>query len=290
MTKAKEAPDIKPFEKLTFTEAPVLYDADAVQAISFTDRRFTKKGVVEVRVAHKLNPLTDERFLERERQFENQSSANKDSVLGNAIPSEKLWNDLVIERIGYQPRDDWKKLVKITDKSVVLSTYLHLEADNHDSEDAFNDDFLIDETETACMTFRAFFGGIPLDDWRSWLTSGKVPSNVDIAPENYENIVALIRKGIAPNILLEVKHFFQEPSKAETDAAIALLFDTPDRSKLASRNRSEKTRSERWIELYKGVSEGHEGYAGRVPAWHQVSATRAFFAQEVARLGESIGG
>jgi hypothetical protein len=79
MTKTKEAPDIKPFEQLTFKEAPVLYDADVPQVISFNDRRHTKNGIIELRVAHKLNPLTDDRFLERERQFENQSSANKDS-------------------------------------------------------------------------------------------------------------------------------------------------------------------------------------------------------------------
>jgi hypothetical protein len=291
MTKTKEAPDIKPFEQLTFKEAPVLYDADVPQVISFNDRRHTKNGIIELRVAHKLNPLTDDRFLERERQFDSQPQSNKDAVFANVAPSEKLWSDLVIERVGYKPRDDWKKIVKITDKSVVLSTYMHLEADDQESDDGFNDDFLIDETETTCLSFRAFFGGISLEDWRSWLTSGKVPSNVDLSPANYDSILALIRKGIAPNILLEVRHFFHEPSKAETDAALALLFDRPDRSKLASRSRRvEKCRSERWIELYQAVTEGTEGYTGRVPAWHQVSAARAFFAQEVARLGESIGG
>ena len=289
--KTKEQP-FKLFRELQFTAPPVLFDADAEQVIPFTDRRSTRKGVVSSRAAHKLKALGDERFMQREREFaeqkKNRRSQDASVGLADAAPTESLWADIVTERIGYVPRDDWKERTKSVDKINVVSALLTMTHVADEAEEVDGGALLIDEDEKICLAFQVFFGGILLQDWKEWLTTGIVPSNVTLTPDSHDSIITLLEKDISPSMLLDVKFYFVEPSKAQTDEAISLLMGSPDRSKLASSTRDKKLDAEKWLGLFENTTDGSEGYLNRVPLWHKLAAVQTFFTQEIARLGESV--
>lgn len=283
----------KSFEDLKFDLPEILYNPDLPQVVPFMDRRRTANGTIDVRVAHVMGPLSDERFMVRERELNTLAKQKKTGVdvFGDAKPTEVMWGDIVLDRVGYKPHADWKKKVKLVDKIGVLNAMLHIElVDEEVQESIYNDDFLLDEDDQACLVFHALFSGISLDEWKDWFISGSFPSNIEMDYEIYETLLMNIRRGVSPNILLKVKHFFKEAIKSQLDEALSLLFGGPNRSKLASsaRNNNEPLASDRWLTLYDQVATGNEGYAKRVPKWHKIESVRAYFAQELARLGESV--
>ena len=289
--KKKEELKFKPLSELQFDLPALKYDADAPQTIPFLTDIRTRDGIQTARVGHRLAPITDERFIEREREIKQQTdnkTFNDANLFSNSKPTEDLFDDVAIERIGFKERDDWKQVTETTDKLNSVFAVLVCDLITDEAEDALDDDFLVDDEQETCLRFKVFFGGIPLDDWKQWFESGHFPETFKDAftPDVYESAIALIRRGISPSVRLEVRHFFGRETKAQMDEASAMFFGIPDRSKLASAARNGKTLSERWIDLYEQSCKSAEGYTGRIPNWNKVSAAKAYFELILANLGK----
>ena len=273
------------FDKAQFNQKPVLFDSDANQTIPFFDTRYTKSGVVNFRAAHTFAPLTDERLFQHEKNIELFSRKNKNiGAIENTQPTIDLWDDLIVARQGYTPREDWKAKVKSVDKIAVVTSLLHVQL--IETEDVLDEDTLINEDDLTCLKFRVFYGGISLEEWRKWYQTGLFPENIKLSETQFDEGLTLLRKDIAPSVVLTTSFYFAEASDTQLDEANAILFGGNAPNKLASAAHEKKTNAEKWVELYNAVCESAEGYTGRVPAYHAAAATRVFFYQESARVGK----
>jgi hypothetical protein len=289
--KEKEKLEFKSLEELQNNLPPILYDADAQQIIPFLDERETQQGKISIRVAHVIDPLPDLRYFQREREFKQQSEAkNRPSgVFANSNPTELLWSELAVDRIGYKPREGWKSRVKTIDKMDVIGTLLALTpAETQQKADALDAEYLLDDDELVYLSFEKFYGGVTVGDWKEWLISGNLPENVKLDAESYPVVIEHLKRGIAPRIMLTVTFAFKpNPSNLQLDEASSMIFGTPAPNKLASASKEEKTDAERWFALYQKVCDSAEGYKDRIPAHDAVPATQMFFAKELSRLGKS---
>jgi hypothetical protein len=223
-------------------EKEIVYDADANQEIPL---EIKKNGQI-YRVAHILEPLSDERFFQREREFESLSKRKNNNPLSIELqaPNHDLWNDLAVERKGYAKNPaDWKEKTNPLDKAGVISALLHTQSVETDSMDT---EALFDEDEGETVELRVLQSGT----------------------------------------LLSVSHDFREPSKNELDEYTAILSNAPRKNVLASMHKL--TVAERLCALYDEVCASATGYAGRVPAWHKITATQTFFLSQISRLGKSV--
>ena len=288
MTKAKEVTEeFKPvsFENLVYDLPAVLYDSRAVQDVSFYDERNTPQGKIKFLAAFRLDPLTNERFLQREKDF---SVRAKNKSASGTHPTEKLFDDLVTERIGnYKPRPDWKSKIKPVDKFGAISTLTHIQQITEEIN-LLDDEVLFDDDALTCLKFSVFYGGVAVEEWREWFSSGRFPENVVLSSESYESALAKIKKGIKPNILLTVSFNLREASLVQLSEAEAITFGLPSPAKLASAARDERTFAQRWLELCEVIFDAAEGYRSTPPDWHKIEAVRSHLHNEAQRLGKSL--
>lgn len=123
-----------------------LYNADAEQTVSITVGENTAK---RYSLKHKFKPVTDKRFISfKENVIEafRRSLAENDSVdsinpNGANHLTVALWDELVIERIGYVEREDWKESTSVKHKTKAVDRLLATRIrQSEDTEELFDDD------------------------------------------------------------------------------------------------------------------------------------------------------
>jgi hypothetical protein len=104
-----------------------------------------------------------------------------------------------------------------------------------------------------------------------------------LGDDDFEVNLRVLQSGV----LIETAHYFREETKAEMDEFLAIMSEKPNPNALASATKREEL-SERLCALYDAMATGSEGYAGRVPAWHKVTAVSTHLSRQFARLGKSL--
>lgn len=281
-----------PFEKITYPLDPLLYDADAEQTVPFIHTKGTKQGMRDFRVGHVFKPLKDVPFLEREQALYARTKKDAGGLFANAEPTEKLWSDTVIGRIGYPERADWKSKVEFEAKLTTIGQLTHVQLDPSLQTDGTESEIIIDEDELYTLFFHLFFGGIPLADWHTWLTSGTFPSNFEFSEAHYFDICDLVARGISPSALIRVSHSFGQETKAHLDEATELMFGVQAKNRLASaaRRPDEPSPFERYVALYEELCLECTGYKSRVPIWVKGKVAKDFMEQKLIHVGKSVSG
>lgn len=87
-------------------------------------------------------------------------------------------------------------------------------------------------------------------------------------------------------LIVNLSHSFRPETKAEMDEYMALAFETPDDTKLASAKRQQKER--RLVEIGRKLLKDTSGYkdSSPVPAWHLAETTERFFLRQMAQAGK----
>ena len=278
MKKPKNATKIKPFDEIKFTGESVLYDSTVEQTIPFSTLVKTASGFSEIWLAHRFKPLTDKRYIQRSAEVAAETAKSGKSEIPYE-PSAKLWNDLIIEKIGYKPRDDWKTATSLEHKMSGLNGLFFAQFLDEKTDDVLESEILFDDDDN-CLRFDVLFGGVPLDTWREWLTSGVMPANLSewFDAAQYETALKLIERSIAPAVRLEVRHYLAPATGDQLNEYTLLNDNKPRKGVLATAAKvNQETKEERLIALYKQTKVRAEGYKTDAPAWHLVAAAEWHF-------------
>lgn len=221
------------------------YDMTAEQTIPFS----LEKNGKPYRVSHKISPLGDLRYIALEDRKEEVKKNTVRSQTAVLKPSTDLWDDLIIERIGYAAVDDIRKKTYIMDKVKcilgLLYTKIKLNSIPEEPSDVLEADILFSDDEAN------------------------------------EVILEVLQNGV----LITTNHFFSEETQDQMDEYLSILTGSPVPNKLASMGHK-KSKAERLVDLYDEVHLRHFGYKDgtEVPAWHKVPAVMDFFARQFSRM------
>jgi hypothetical protein len=148
MTKAKEAIEAKEPQLIE-------YDSRISQRVPLQ----LEQNGNNIRVAHILKPLTNERYLEYQDQVADLATRIKKISTEIMSPQYQLWCDLVEGREGYKERDDWKEKTHKNDAVAAVSALLSTQVlDNSEVEGAKAE--LYDEDALTVIHFRALQSGV----------------------------------------------------------------------------------------------------------------------------------
>lgn len=235
-TTKKDKKEIMPYE----------YNATLSQTIPL---RLEKNGKI-YRVTHELKPLTEARFFSFEKQKEDLNKTVSRSQTSALIPTVELWNDLIVDRVGYASTDDIKKTY-IMDKvnailGLIYSKVIEIPDNGKEEIDILDAEMLFDDSELNEIKLEVMQGGV----------------------------------------LMTTSHFFTEETQDQMDEYLSIISNTPSPSRLASTARDKRSKAERVAELYDEVHIKHFGYAegSEVPAWHKLPAVMYFFAYQFNRM------
>ncbi|MGC2239110.1 MAG: hypothetical protein WA584_23345 [Pyrinomonadaceae bacterium] len=289
MKENKTPTEFKPanFEDLVFDQPAVEYDADVEQVIPFPVEKRTPKGVIESRLAHRIKAFKDERFLEREREFFDNEKKSVKSV----EPSKKLWRDLFIEGYGYAKADDLAGSIPFNHQVNVLSGLNHIELISDKDENILEEEFLFDVEETTCLRFNVLYGGIALDEWKQWLSTGHLPVNLEpnFTGNVYLKVLSLIKRGISPSVQLEVNFYYRSATDGNIEEYGLIRQGKPRKGVFASAARAqEETRAARLLDLSKQVEAKTAGFKQRVPAQFRTHAVETYMLLQINELGKSL--
>lgn len=262
-----------PYNELTFDLPALEYDADADSIIPFEI-----KGKL---IAHKIKAISDERYLQREREVANLSN-NADVMK----PTRDLWKSVVIERYNCVDRDDWKD--KVSDEQILntIAGYTYLTEDG-DSLLETDEDTPLDDEEVYQLNFTAFYGGITKEQWQEWFISGHFPSNIALTETQYHQCLEYFKKGIAFRYYLPVSFEFSPTITDAQRREFILILSNKPKDTLVSGLKNKESITERSVSLYRDLCRNATGYKGRVPVWHQVVAVSRYLALKIEELGKS---
>lgn len=284
MKKQDKKETFKPLEEITFSGESIFYDAAAEQTIPFPVTQKTAGGFFDTWLAHRFAPVSDKQFLDYVRKNDEEVAQSNQTD----APGFELWDNIAIERIGYVPKDDWKEKTPTTHKIQALKNLLKCEPVVEMKTDVLESEFLFDDEEN-CLRFNVPFGGVPLETWRGWLTGGIMPANLSewFDENEYEKAVRMLNKNIAPAVMIEVRHYFNQASEEQKNEYSLIGQNKPRKGVLATAAKANReTKTERLIGLYEGVRVRHEGYKGEPPAFHKFTIADQFLSWTYIDLGK----
>lgn len=251
MTKAKKQIATEgftePFKPKDPTEAldPILYDVREPQTIPFRVNR----GGKDFRVAHTVQPPSNDRFFQLQSELEDSLTRAKKASTIVFDPKFALWKEIALSRDGFKDRDDWKEVTHPSDAVGVVNALLHVQVQTEDEMEITNEDELLDDEALYVVGFNAQQGNA---------------------------------------LLIGLSHSFREESKAEMDEYLAIMANEPNPNELASAvklSRAEKFNrlGKKLLKGRSGYADGSE-----TPAWHLAFTTEIFLARQLSRMGKSL--
>ena len=228
--------------------AGYLYDADSRQTIPLE----IEKSGRRYRVSHTLEPLSDDRWYQLERERDGaRRRITKDQAFSTAAfaPNSKLWQEIAVGRAGYAERDDWRAATHIFDRTQAVSALLSAVP-------------------------------VPPPDEQSDILDAEL-----LADDEYVITLQVMQSGV----LMATTHFLREETTEEMDQYLAIQSEKPGPFDLPSAAGSLKCAAERLAALYDRIVVSSDGYTGRVPAWHKAAVAKEHFGRQFLRMGKSSG-
>lgn len=260
-----------------------LYDAAKPQIIPF----IASINGNDFHVAHKTQALSDERFFAySQSDFEWRKKYTGERATSVKAEKEKhnLWLDLVQDRYGWKPKDDWKKDAPDEYKEIVIDELLGVIPTKQDSTEVL-DDSLIDDDENFEVEFQCAYGGIDLDGWNALIESDSLPEWLSI--DERSKIISLVKINKFPALKLTLSHFFRVLTQDEKDEITAILEGKPATNTLAKFSRSNPSAAERLCAIWEDAKTSVSGYVGSPPAYHKAATILIHYVRERTRAKKS---
>lgn len=181
------------------TTEKIKYDARANQQVWLE----LTKGNKTFEVAHELQSLSDERYFLLVKELNENGKKTSLSTTDIYEPKHRLWNELVVKRIGYGERPDWKEKANKLDCVQAVNALLIVTPDLS----AEKTEELFIEDEVTPIKLQCLFNRQRLDLIHNFSEASKEEFDEYLAILNNEpqkNVLASAKKKLAEERMVEL--------------------------------------------------------------------------------------